>query len=85
MTRIIFTALAALSISGTAALACTTEDVQARQDALVAAVQALVATDPAKAQSIVLKMQQDMDAAAANNDDEAVCQIMDEALAAAQE
>jgi len=85
MTRILFGTLTAFALSGTAAVACTPEDVQGRQDALVAAVQALVAVDPAKAQTIVLKMQEDMAAAAAANDDAAVCQIMDTALAQATE
>lgn len=85
MTHIFFGTLTALAVSTTTALACTPEDVQSRQDALVTAVQALVATDPAKAQTIVLKMQEDMAVAEQNNDDAAVCVIMDTALAAATE
>jgi len=85
MTRILLGTFTALALSTSAALACTPEDVQSRQDTLVAAVQALVATNPEKAQAIVLKMQEDMATAAEANDDAAVCQIMDTALASATE
>lgn len=85
MTRIIFGTLTAFALSTTTALACTEEDVQARQDPLVTAIQALMQTDPTKAQTIVVKMQEDMAAAAEVSDDAAVCRIMDEALAAASE
>ncbi len=84
MLKTITLSVAMLAISGAAAMACTPEDVQARQGPLVAAVQNLLATDPAKAQAIVIKMQADLDQAAADGDEAATCVIMDEALATAQ-
>lgn len=78
---LIFSAIVAGA--GTAGLACSPEDVQARQEPLVNAVQLLLAVDPAKAQAIVVKMQADLDQALADGDDAATCRIMDEALASA--
>ena len=68
----------------TPALACTSADVEARQGELVAAVQALLATNPAKAQEIVAQMQEEMEAAAATGDADAPCEIMDRLTAEAQ-
>jgi hypothetical protein len=51
---------------------------------LVIAFQALVASNPTKAQAIIAKMQADLDKAAADGDEAATCVIMDEALVAAQ-
>lgn len=73
-----------LTLVGTASWACTPEDIEARQTTLVGAVQQLIAVDPAKAQAIVLKMQEDLDQALADGDDAATCRIMDEALETAQ-
>jgi len=84
MLKNITLALALVTATSTAALACTPEDVQSRQGALITAVQTLLVTDPAKAQAIVLKMQADLDQAAADGDEAATCVIMDEALATAQ-
>jgi len=83
MTRTFISAIAVFAFSAGAALSCTAEDVQDRQDALLAAVQQLMAVDPTRAQAIVIQMQADLDTAAANNDDTAVCRIMDAALATA--
>jgi hypothetical protein len=69
-----------LTFAATASLACTPEDVEARQQPLLEAMQALMAVDAAKAQAIVAKMQEEMAAAAAANDDAAVCGILDRAL-----
>ena len=82
MLKVITTA-AALTLAGTGAIACTAEDVQAKQGALVAAVQNLMAVDPAKAQAIVVQMQTELEAAAANNDEAAVCEMMDRLTAEA--
>ncbi len=79
-----FTLSAILALSGTAALACSPEDVEARQLPLLDAIQQLLAVDPAKAQDVVLKMQTDLDQAVADGDEAATCRILDEALAAAQ-
>ena len=76
--------LTMIAFSSTAAMACTPEDVEARQVGLIGAIQMLVAVDPAKAQAIVAKIQMDMDQAAADGDEAATCVILDEALAAAQ-
>lgn len=81
------TLTAALAIGlafGTAASACTADDVQERQGALLTAMQMLVAVDPAKAQAIVVQMQADLDQAAADGNDAATCAIMDTALATAR-
>ena len=85
MTRnTITTAIAALVLSVSGAAACTAEDVQERQGALVEAVQALMATDPEKAQEIVATMQAELDAASAAGDEAAVCELMDRLTAEAQ-
>ena len=73
----------ALTVFGTGAIACTAEDVQAKQGALIAAVQTLMAVDPAKAQAIVLQMQTELEAATADNDEAAVCEMMDRLTAEA--
>lgn len=83
MTRLITATLTALTLSATSALACTEEDVLARQDTLVNAIQNLLAVDPAKAQAIVADMQVKMDAAAEAGDGDAVCKIIDTAVAEA--
>ncbi len=83
MLKSTLTAAAILTATSTAALACTPEDVLARQVPLVTAVQNLLAVNPTKAQEIVLKMQAAMDQAAKDGDEAATCVIMDEALAAA--
>lgn len=70
--------------AATPALACTAADVEARQGALVTAVQALLATNPVKAQQIVAQMQEEMQAAAAAGDADAPCEIMDRLTAEAQ-
>jgi len=67
----------------TPALACTEADVLGRQDALVNAIQALLATDPAKAQAIVENMQAKMDAAVEAGNTTASCEIIDNAIAEA--
>ena len=77
------TTAAILMTVGTSALACTAEDVQAKQGALIAAVQTLMAVDPAKAQALVVQMQTELEAAAANNDEAAVCEMMDRLTAEA--
>lgn len=73
-----------VALSGTPAFACSTEDVEARQGALIAAVQALLATNPAKAQEIVATMQKELDEASAAGDNDAPCEIMDRLTAEAQ-
>ena len=47
-------------------------------------MQILVVVDKEKAQTILSKMQQDIDQAAADGDEAAVCTILDEPLATAQ-
>ena len=84
MLKKITLSLAIWAATSTAALACSPEDVQSRQGVLVAAMQILVIVNKEKAQTILLKMQQDMDQAAADGDEAAVCTILDEALATAQ-
>lgn len=81
---LLITAAASLTLSATAAAACTAEDVQARQAALIEAVQALLATDPAKAQEIVQKMQAELEAANKTGDEAAVCEMMDRLTAEAK-
>ena len=83
MLKSTLTAAVLWAAATTGALACTPEDVEARQLPLVTAVQNLLAVNPAKAQEIVLKMQADLDQAAKDGDEAATCVIMDEALAAA--
>ena len=75
------TLAAALILAGQSAIACTAADVEGRQTALLTAMQALIATDPAKAQMIVARIQQELDTAAANGDEAAACTIFDRALA----
>lgn len=84
MLKTLAISLAALAATSTMALACSPEDVQARQGPLVIAFQALVASNPTKAQAIIAKMQADLDKAAADGDEAATCVIMDEALVAAR-
>ena len=84
MLKKITLSLAIMAATSTAAMACTSGDVQSRQGVLVAAMQILVVVDKEKAQTILSKMQQDMDQAAADGDEAAVCTILDEALATAQ-
>lgn len=79
-----FVFAAAFAVVGSATWACSPEDVEERQPALIGAIQQLVAVNPTKAQEIVLKMQADLDQALTDGDDAATCRIMDEALAAAQ-
>ena len=79
----ILTTVAVLALSATPVFACTPEDVQAKQGALIAAVQTLMAVDPAKAQAVVLQMQTELEAAAASNDQAAVCDMMDRLTAEA--
>ncbi len=81
--KTLYTALASFALSASSAFACTAEDVQARQGALIEAVQALMATDPAKAQEIVVQMQAELDAANASGDEAAVCEMMDRLTAEA--
>lgn len=83
MTRTLMIAITSLALTATGALACSPEDALERQEPLLVAMQNLMAIDPAKAQAIVAKMTADMDAAAAVNDEAAVCQILDEAIASA--
>ena len=71
-------------LTATPAMACSAADVEARQGALVAAVQALLATNPTKAQEIVAQMQTELEAAAAAGDAEAPCEIMDRLTVEAQ-
>ena len=82
MLKIITTA-AALILAGSSAFACTAEDVQAKQGALISAVQSLMAVDPAKAQALVAQMQTELETAAANDDEAAVCEMMDRLTAEA--
>jgi len=84
MFRKLLSLTALICLSSTPALACTSEDVEARQGALVAAVQALLATDPAKAQKIVVQMQEELEAAQAAGDAQAPCEIMDRLTLEAQ-
>ena len=81
--KTLYTALASFALSASSAFACTAEDVQDRQGALIEAVQALMATDPAKAQEIVVQMQAELDAANASGDEAAVCEMMDRLTAEA--
>ena len=71
-------------MSSTPALACSSADVEARQGDLITAVQALLATNPAKAQEIVAQMQSELEAAQAAGDAEAPCEIMDRLTAEAK-
>ncbi|MEL6683091.1 MAG: hypothetical protein AAFQ09_10675 [Pseudomonadota bacterium] len=71
-------------LSSTPALACTSADVEARQGALITAVQALLATNPGKAQEIVAQMQKELEEAQAAGDADAPCEIMDRLTAEAQ-
>jgi len=77
------TAAVALTLITSPAWACTSADVEAKQGALVEAVQALLATNPAKAQTIVATMQEELATAQANGDDAAVCEMMDRLTAEA--
>jgi len=83
MTKSLFTAATLMLFTAAPAWACTSEDVEAKQGALVAAVQALLATNPAKAQEIVATMQTELAAAQENNDEAAVCEMMDRLTAEA--
>lgn len=74
---------AALTLAGSSAIACTAADVEAKQGALIAAVQSLMAVDPAKAQALVAKMQTELETIAANQDEAAVCELMDRLTAEA--
>lgn len=82
--RLFIAALAVLSVTATSALACTPADVEARQGALIAAVQNLMATDPARAQQLVAQMQEEMNKVATEEDEAAVCVLMDRLTAEAQ-
>lgn len=79
----ILAATAIVVLSATSTLACTSADVEAKQGALITAVQNLMAVDPAKAQAIVVQMQAELEAAAATGDDTAVCDMMDRLTAEA--
>ncbi|MCK0121256.1 hypothetical protein MWU61_11950 [Loktanella sp. F6476L] len=81
-TRILAT-VAVVVISANQALACTPEDVQAKQGDLIAAVQTLMAVDRGKAQALVAQMQTELEAAAAAGDEAAVCEMMDRLTAEA--
>jgi hypothetical protein len=81
-TRILAT-VAVIALSSAPVFACTAADVQAKQGALIAAVQTLMAVDPAKAQAIVVQMQTELEAAAASNDEAVVCEMMDRLTAEA--
>jgi hypothetical protein len=81
--KTLFTALASFALSASTAFACTAEDVQARQGALIEAVQALMTTDPEKAQALVVQMQAELDAANSSGDEAAVCEMMDRLTAEA--
>jgi len=81
-TRILAT-VAFVALSTGSAMACTTEDVQAKQGALIEAVKTLTAVNPAKAQEIVAQMQVELEAAAAEGDEAAVCDMMDRLTAEA--
>ncbi|MEL6571680.1 MAG: hypothetical protein AAFQ64_08490 [Pseudomonadota bacterium] len=82
--RTLLIPMALVFLGSTPALACTTEDVEARQGDLIAAVQALLATNPVKAQEIVATMKAELDAASAAGDTDAPCEIMDRLTAEAQ-
>ena len=84
MIRATLIAAVLVLVGGAPAMACTSADVEARQGALVAAVQALLATNPLKAQEIVAQMQTELEAAAAEGDTEAPCEIMDRLTVEAQ-
>ena len=77
-------AIAATLFSASTALACSAADVQARQGALIEAVQALLAVNPVKAQEIVAEMQTGLDTANEAGDEDAVCALMDRLTAEAQ-
>lgn len=77
------TMAAALILASSSAFACSAEDVEAKQGALIEAVQALMAVDPAKAQALVAQMQTELEAASANGDEAAVCEMMDRLTAEA--
>lgn len=77
------TAAVALTLITSPAWACTSADVEAKQGALIEAVQTLLATNPAKAQEIVATMQEELATAQANGDDGAVCEMMDRLTAEA--
>ncbi len=79
MLKILMTTVA-ITLAGSAAFACTSQDVEARQGAFLAAMQTLIAIDPAKAQLLLVQMQTELDAAAAANDQAATCDIMDRLL-----
>jgi hypothetical protein len=81
-TRILAT-VAIFALTASTAVACTAEDVQAKQGALITAVTNLMAVDPAKAQAIVAQMQTELEAAAASGDETAVCGMMDRLTAEA--
>jgi len=72
-----------LMVMSSAAMACSADDVQAKQGALLTAVQELLKTDPAKAQALVLEMQTKMAEINENNDEAAVCVLMDRLTAEA--
>ena len=82
MLKIMTTAVAFIFAAATA-FACTAEDVQAKQGALIAAVQTLNAVDPARAQAIVVQMQTELETANASSDEAAVCEMMDRLTAEA--
>ena len=82
MLKMMTTAVAFIFAAATA-FACTAEDVQAKQGALIAAVQTLNAVDPARAQAIVVRMQTELETANASNDEAAVCEMMDRLTAEA--
>jgi len=75
--KTVYTALTCVALSTHAAFACSAEDVQSRQGALLEAVQTLLAVNPAKAQDIVVQMQTELDAANEAGDEAAVCAMMD--------
>lgn len=75
--------VAIVALSANAAMACTAADVQAKQGALITAVQTLMAVNPTKAQAIVAQMQAELEAAAAAGDEAAVCEMMDRLTAEA--
>lgn len=82
--RTLLITLSMACLGATPVLACTSADVEARQGALVEAVQTLLATNPVKAQQIVAQMQEELEAAQAAGDAEAPCEIMDRLTAEAQ-
>lgn len=67
----------AITLSATPALACTSADVEARQGALLEAVQVLVTKNPAKANEIVLEMQAGLQTLTETGEGETVCEMMD--------